>query len=123
VKLAWCFLSRTWYQSDNAREDIERAWRVAQSAKTAPSQSHLSTYLLHELMASLYQFHDGDFTHSVDEAKAAMAIAPYETMSRADVSNRLANAGDVGDAIVLAEWAVSHDPNAPQWYYSTLAYA
>ena len=80
MKLAWCFLGRTWYQtSENPREDIERAWAQAQSAKTAPSQSHLATYLLHQLMASLYQYHDGDFTHSVDEAKAAMAMAPYET--------------------------------------------
>jgi|SRR5271166_2512040 len=52
-----------------------------------------------------------------------MAMAPYETMSRADVSYRLANADDVDEAIALAEWAVSHGPNAPQWYYSTLAWA
>ncbi len=124
VKLAWCFLARTWYQtSKNPPEDIERAWRQAQSAKTAPSQSHLATYLLHELMASLYQYHDNDFTHSVDEAKAAIAMAPYETMPRADVSYRLANAGDVGDAIALAEFAVRNDPNAHPWYYSTLAWA
>jgi TolB-like protein/DNA-binding winged helix-turn-helix (wHTH) protein len=124
VKLAWCFLARTWYQtSENPREDVERAWRQAQSAKTAPSQSHLATYLLRELMATLYQLHDDDFTHSVDEAKAAVAMAPYETMSRADVSYRLANAGDVGEAIALAEFAVRNDPNAPPWYYSTLAWA
>jgi adenylate cyclase len=124
VKLAWCFLARTWYQvSENPREDIERSWREAQSAKTAPSQSHLATYLLHELMGSLYQYHDGDFTHSVDEAKAAMAMAPYETMSRADLAFRLANAGDVDEAIAWAERAVNNDPNAPSWYYGTLARA
>jgi len=124
VKLAWCFLARTWYHlSENPREDIEQAWGQALSARTAPSQSHLATYLLHQLMATLYQLHDGDFTHSVDEAKAAMAMAPYETMSRADVSYRLANAGDVGEAIALAEFAVRNDPNPPPWYYSTLAWA
>ena len=37
-------------------------------------------------MASLHQYHDADFTHSIDEAKAAMAIAPYETMSRSDLA-------------------------------------
>jgi adenylate cyclase len=124
VKLAWCFLARTWYQtSENPREDIERAWAQAQSAKAAPVQSHLATYLLHQLMATLYQLHDGDFTHSVDEAKAAIAMAPYETLPRADVAYRLANAGDVGEAIALAEFAVRNDPNAPSWYYSTLAWA
>ena len=124
MKLAWCFLSRTWYQtSENPREDVERAWAQAQSAKTAPSQSHLATYLLHWLMASLYQYHDGDFIHSVDEGKAAVAMAPYETMPRAGVSYRLANAGDVGEAIALAEFAVTNDPNGPPWYYSTLAWA
>ena len=74
-------------------------------------------------MASLYQFHDDDFAHSVDEAKAAMAMAPYEILSRADLAYRLANAGDVGEAIAWAERAVSNDLNAPQWYYSTLAWA
>jgi tetratricopeptide (TPR) repeat protein len=124
VKLAWCFLARTWYQvSENPREDVERAWRVAQSAKTAPSQSHLATYLLHQLMASLYQYHDSDFTHSVDEAKAAMAMAPYETMSRSDLAYSPANARDVGEAIAWAERAVINDPNGPPWYYETLAWA
>jgi len=124
VKLAWCFLARTWYQvSENPREDVERAWRAAQSAKTAPSQSHLAAYLLHWLMASLYQYHDGDFTHSVDEAKAAMAMAPYEIMSRSDLSFQLASAGDAREAIAWAERAVSNDPNALPWYYYNLAWA
>ena len=124
VKLAWCFLARTWYNvGEDPREDVERAWAQAQSARTAPSQSLLATYLLRELMASLYEFHDGDFIHSVDEAKAAMAMAPYETMSRADLAYRLANAGDVGEAIAWAERAVTNDPNAPPWYYATLAWA
>ena len=114
VKLAWCFFARTWYEvSENSREDIERAWRQAQAAKTAPSQSHLATYLLHQLMASLYQYHDGDFTHSVDEAKAAMAMAPYETISRSDLASKLANAGDASEAIAWAERAVINDPNPP----------
>ncbi len=73
-------------------------------------------------MGSLYQYHDGDFIHSVDEAKAAMAMAPYETMSRSDLSSKLANAGDVGEAIAWAERAVINDPNAPPWYYETLAW-
>jgi len=124
VKYAWCFLERVEYGvSKDPREDIERAWRVAQSAKTAPSQPHLATYLLHQLMASLYQYHDGDFVHSVDEAKAAMAMAPYETMSRSDLSSKLANAGDVSEAIAWAERAVNNDPNPPPWYYENLAWA
>ena len=124
VGLAWCFFARTWHQvSENPREDVEHAWRVAQSAKAAPSQSDLATYLLHHLMAHLYQYHGGDFTHSVNEAKAAMAMAPYETRTRSFLSLRLANAGDVGEAIAWAERAVSHDSKAPQWYYYRLAWA
>lgn len=97
--------------SENPREDVEWAWRVAQSAKAAPSQSHLAMYLLHWLMGSLYQYRDGDFTHSVDEAKAAVAMAPYETEARAGLSYRLANAGDVGEAIAWMERAAGHDPS------------
>jgi adenylate cyclase len=124
VKLAWCFLMRVEYQvSKDTRGDIERAWAQAQSAKAAPSQSHLATYLLHQLMASLYQYHDGDFTHSIDEAKAAVSMAPYETLSRADLSGELANAGDASEAITWAERAVSNDPNPPPWYYENLAWA
>jgi TolB-like protein len=124
VKYAWCFLSRVEYGvSKDRRADVDRAWEVAQSAKAAPPQSHLATYLLHWLMASLYQYHDGDFTRSVDEAKAAIAMAPYETMPRAAVAASLANAGDVGEAIALAEFAVRNDPNRLPWYYSNLAWA
>src|SRR5262249_51160199 len=65
----------------------------------------------------------GDFTHSVDEAKAAMAMAPYETMSRSGLSSTLANAGDASEAIAWAERAVINDPNGPPWYYSHLAWA
>jgi adenylate cyclase len=124
VKYAWCFLSRVDYGvSKDPRADVDRAWQVAQSAKAAPPQSLLATYLLHWLMASLYQYHDGDFTHSVDEAKAAIAMAPYETMPRAAAASSLANAGDVGEAIALAEFAVRNDPNPLPWYYSNLAWA
>jgi TolB-like protein/DNA-binding winged helix-turn-helix (wHTH) protein/Flp pilus assembly protein TadD len=124
VKLAWCFLMRIEYQvSKDPRGDVERAWAYAQSTKTAPSQSHLATYLLHHLMASLYQYHDADFTHSIDEAKAAMSMAPYETVSRADLSFELASAGDASEAIAWAERAVSNDPNPPPWYYENLAWA
>jgi adenylate cyclase len=124
VKLAWCFLMRIEYQvSKYPRGDVERAWAQAQSAKAAPSQSHLATYLLHHLMASLYQYHDGDFTHSIDEAKAAMSMAPYETVSRSDLSSVLANAGDASEAIAWAERAVSNDSNPPPWYYANLAWA
>jgi Flp pilus assembly protein TadD len=124
VKFAWCFFARTWYDvNENSRKDIERAWRQGQATKTAPSQSHLATYLLHQLMAALYQYHDGDFTHSVDEAKAAMAMAPCETMSRSDLAEKLANAGDAGEAIAWAERAVINDPNPPPFYYANLAWA
>ena len=124
VKLAWCFLMRVEYQvSKDTRGDIERAWAQAQSAKAASSQSHLATYLLHQLMASLYQYHDGDFTHSIDEAKAAMSMAPYETLSRADLSGELANAGDASEAIIWAERAVTNTANPPPWYYANLGLA
>ena len=124
VKRAWCFLARTWYSvGENSHDDVEQAWRVAQSARTAPSQSHLATYLRHQLMASLFQLHDRDFAHSVDEARAAMAMAPYETMTRSDLANKLANAGDVGEATAWAERALIDDPNPPPWYYSNLAWA
>jgi TolB-like protein/DNA-binding winged helix-turn-helix (wHTH) protein len=124
VRLAFCFLSRVWYKvSENPRQDVEQAWRVAQSAKPPASQSHLATFLLHQLMASLYQYHDGDFRHSAGEAKAAMAMAPYDRRSRSFLSPLLANAGEIGEAIAWAEQAVSHDPNTPQWYYYRLAWA
>jgi hypothetical protein len=63
----------------------------------------LAAYLLHHL-GSLYQYHDGDFTHWINEAKAAMSMAPYETLSRSDLPSELANAGE---AIAWAEQAVS----------------
>jgi hypothetical protein len=89
------------------------------SAKAALSQSHLAAYLLHHL-GSLYQYHDGDFTHWINEAKAAMSMAPYETLSRSDLPSELANAGE---AIAWAEQAVSTTPDPPPWYYESLAWA
>ena len=51
-----------------------------------------------------------------------MAMAPYETISRADLASKLANAGDVGEAIAWAERAVINDPNPLPCYYLSLAW-
>ena len=58
--------------------DTDQAWRLANEAVSTESHSRLEDWLIHWLMAFLYEWHDEDFSRSVAEARMAMQLAPYD---------------------------------------------
>ncbi len=124
IKLAWSHLYLVMNgASTDPRDDIARAWRFAREVAAADSLSPIATWALHWLMAFLLQWHDSDFVHSVAEARAAVALVPYDALSRNDLSWILANAGLGEEAVAWARAGLEHDPNGPAWFRSNLAWA
>jgi TolB-like protein/class 3 adenylate cyclase len=124
IKLAWTYqmdLENEW--TDDPSRVTEQAWKLAKEAEAIPNKSRLETFLSHWQMASLYQYHDGDFARSIVEAEAAVKLVPYDAFSRADLGGRLANAGDTSRGIEWLEQAIRRDANPLDWYFAYLATA
>jgi len=103
--------------------DTDQAWRLANEAVSTESHSRLEDWLIHWLMAFLYEWHDEDFSRSVAEARMAMQLAPYDPCSSSELSSVLANAGYEDEAVAGPRATLEHDPNGPSEYHSNLAWA
>ena len=79
--------------------DTDQAWRLANEAVSTESHSRLEDWLIHWLMAFLYEWHDEDFSRSVAEARMAMQLAPYDPCSSSELSSVLANAEYEDEAV------------------------
>jgi DNA-binding winged helix-turn-helix (wHTH) protein/TolB-like protein len=124
LELAWTYVWTAMSEATQERgPDIDRAWRFAAEAVSAPSPSRLEAWLGHWLMAFLYQWHDSDFSRSVAEARKAINLAPYDAFSRNELSWVLANAGLADEAIAWARAGLEHDPNGPSRRHANLAWA
>jgi TolB-like protein/DNA-binding winged helix-turn-helix (wHTH) protein len=124
LTLAWTHLWVAMNEpNDDPGPDIDKAWRLANEASSAPSHSPFEAWLEHWLMAFLFQWRNNDFSRSVMEAHNAVALAPYDAFSRSDLSWILANAGHAEEAIGWARFALQHDPNGPSRYHANLAWA
>lgn len=123
IKIAFTYLEPvTLEQSENPKSDIDHAWKLTTEAVKGPPSSALATWFGHWMMAFLYQWHDHDFVRSVDEAHAALAMAPYDPLSRSDLSSVLASAGRFQEAGEAARWSTEHEPGGPSWFFSNLAW-
>jgi class 3 adenylate cyclase/TolB-like protein len=124
IKLAWTYvvaISNGW--SADPKSDLETAWKLATEAQGKESKSKFETFLCHWLMAQLYQYHDGDFVRSIEEAHIAAEMVPNDPFSRIDNAEMLARAGAVEEAVAWAEDALRHDPKPLDWYFVKLALA
>jgi len=124
MKLAWTYLmelENEW--TSEPRSATEQAWTLAKQAEAIPDKSRLETFLFHWMMASMYQYHDGDFARSVAEAEAAVQLVPYDAFSRADLGRCLANAGETDRGIEWLEEAIRRDANPMDWYFAYLGTA
>ncbi len=54
------------------------------------------------------------------EAKATIAMAPYDTLSHAGLSWIMSAAGDHEAAIAWATFGATHDPHPKGWYFDDL---
>jgi DNA-binding SARP family transcriptional activator/TolB-like protein len=62
--------------------------------------------------------HDRDC--AIAEARAAIALAPFDAISRADLSEVAADVGYPDEAIAWATFAATHDPDPKYWYFDNL---
>ena len=109
--------------SADPKGDIEQAWRYLEAASEKGMLSRFEAWHAHWLKAFLHQWRDNDFTRSVAEARAAVALAPNDPLCRGDLSWVLANAGLGDEAAAWARTAIEGSANPPLWLHSNLAWA
>ena len=89
---------------------IERAWTLAVEADPTAGLSPFTAMLHSWLLASLCQWHQGDFDRSFALARRAIGMAPYHVRAMSHLSWYVANAGRIDQAIAWAAWAIRHNP-------------
>jgi adenylate cyclase len=96
----------------DCHETFALAWKHAGQADKTKNKSKWLAYGHHILMAKLYAMHAGDFDRSVDEAEAAVEMAPNEPIARSSLSFFLSNAGRKDQAIEWASHALRQEHSA-----------
>jgi class 3 adenylate cyclase/TolB-like protein len=95
------------------------AEQLMREAATLKKKSQLDEWYFHWLSGALYSA-QGDHKRAVAEAKAAIAMAPYDTLSRENLSRVLSAAGLKDEALEWMKFAVTNDPNPIGWYFDDL---
>jgi TolB-like protein/class 3 adenylate cyclase len=122
VKLALYHLGLVWgYWSEDPVASIQQAERLVQEAFSSPALSPQARRLGHWGMAWAQQM-KGDLPRALEEAKAAIALAPYDTYMVGDLAGILAMAGEPGDAVALLENLRSRSPNFQDHWDLAVAY-
>ena len=122
AKLALYHLMFVWgYWSDDPVASIQQAERLAQEALSLPASSPQARRLGHWAMAWAQQM-KGDLPRALEEAKAAIALSPYDTYMVGDLAGILAMAGEPGDAVALLEEMQTRDPNFDRHWALAVAY-
>ena len=96
-----------------------QATGLVKEAVRLRKRSRLDEWYYHWVSARDYAHHN-DFERASAEAKAAIAMAPYDTLSHANLSWIVADAGDYETAIAWATFAATHDPHPKGWYFDNL---
>jgi DNA-binding winged helix-turn-helix (wHTH) protein/TolB-like protein len=91
----------------NAVEPAAKLWA---DAEKLPRRSRLDDWYRHWLSAWLHGWRD-EHGPAVSEARAAIAMAPYDAVSHSGLSWVMREAGETDEAIEWAKFAVTHDPN------------
>jgi len=96
-----------------------QATGLVKEAARLRKRSRLDEWYFHWISARDYEYHS-DHERASAEAKAVIAMAPYDTLSHADLSRIVAEAGDYETAIAWATFATTHDPHPKGWYFDNL---
>jgi TolB-like protein/class 3 adenylate cyclase len=122
VKLALYHLSRVWhYWSEDPAASIRQAERLVQEALSKPAVTPQARRLGHWALAWAKQM-KGDLSGASVEAKAAIALAPYDSYMVSDLAVIPAMAGEPASAVALLEDMRSRDPNFDSYWNLALAY-
>jgi len=100
-------------------EDVKQAELLWAEAEKLERRSRLDDWYRHWLGAWLYGWHS-EYTLAVSEARAAIAMAPYDAISHNALSWVMREAGKVDEALDWAKFAVTHDPNMYRFYFRPL---
>ena len=96
----------------DCHEKFALAWKYANEADKTQSKSRRLEFYHHLVMALLYTLYAGDFDRSVEEAEAAIEMAPNEAGTRSTLANWLSFAGRHDQAIEWASMALRQEHNA-----------
>jgi adenylate cyclase len=122
AKLAFYHLRLVWrYWSDDPVASIQQGERFAQEALSLPASSPQARRLGHWAMAWAQQM-KGDLPRASAEAKAAIALAPYDTYMVSDLAAIIAMAGEPAKSVALLEDIRSRSPNFQDYWPLTVAY-
>jgi adenylate cyclase len=124
IKLAWCYFHlarRGW--SDNPREDLERAFRLASEGLAGHDLPPLGQWHGHWLMSSLYVWYKRDFDAGLAEREATLALVPYDTETLLSLSQNLLWVGRPDEVIADFAKAAARDPHIPAIFYNNLGVA
>ncbi len=91
--------------------------KLVEEARALKKKSRLDEWYLHWTSAWVAD----NAQQAVAEAEATIAMAPYDTVSRMDLSDVLVARSDRKDeAIAWATYAMTHDPSPLPWYPDSL---
>jgi len=99
--------------------NFTEAARMIDEVRVLEKRTRLEEWVCHWASARVYADR-GDRKRAIPEAKAVIAMAPYDTVSHASLSKVLQVSGLYDEAIEWAKFAVAHDPNPKGWYFSNL---
>lgn len=102
-----------------ADDDVDQAATLMSEAGKLPKRSRLDDWYYHWMEAQLYRF-QGENEAAVAEARRTIAMAPYDTVSRANLVWVLIDARHNDEAIEWAKFAVTNDPEPMDWYFEGL---
>jgi class 3 adenylate cyclase/TolB-like protein len=94
---------------------------MAEAAKFE-RRTQLDEWYFHWLLAELYS-RRGEFQRAVLEAKAAVAMAPYDTTIHGRMAPIVMRGGLADEAIEWAKFTVTNDPHPQAWYFLGLYWA
>ena len=103
-------------------DDVKQAELLWAEAEKLERRSRLDDWYRHWLSAWLHGYR-GEHAPAVAEARATVAMAPYDAISHNNLSWVMREAGELDEAIDYAKFAVTHDPNMYKFYFHALTRA
>jgi class 3 adenylate cyclase/TolB-like protein len=103
----------------DAQDAVGPAGELWEKAEKLERRSRLDEWYRHWLAAWLHGYR-GERKLAVVEARATIAMAPYDAISHSGLTWVMREAGEDDEALEWAKFAVTHDPNMHEFYFNTL---
>ena len=104
-----------------SQSDVKHAQQLFDEATALKKKSHLDEWYYLWVAARLHS-ELGDHRKAVEEARAAIAMAPYDTLSHNNLAWVLYRAGRYDEALEWFKFAAT-DPHPKRWYFDNLGLA